>query len=397
MPTMVEVAIGMILVFLVASAAASAINEFVEGALKRRPKYLRAALNRATSTELAQELYDTKWITTLRTPIGRVKRHLDENALAGDGAPRDEIQPERKDPAYIPSDIFAAAVRELLEQGAIEPLKGIDDDDVEKALGMLPKDLRDKIPDDIASVPRIRRFLQDLANNGEFWTEAQKRIVDAFPPHVLDDLDREARNVQRWYEATMDRMSGWYKRRTKWWLILWGALLAVTFNVDSMSITETLWSDETVRAAAVAAAEDYINQDDPTCTVNTDEGDDPFKCVDAALDQLRDVETFGVPLGWPWPWDWGHTVTTSEGIDISVAQNDPRVPDDFGEWVLKVLGLAGTAFAVSFGAPVWFDLLNKVVNFRASGVKPEPGGTSGALDQPAFVTPSARSDDPSSE
>lgn len=46
----------------------------------------------------------------------------------------------------------------------------------------------------------------------------------------------------------------------------------------------------------------------------------------------------------------------------------------------RVVGLLVTAVAVSFGAPVWFDLLNKFVNFRAAGVKPQPGGTSGALE-----------------
>jgi hypothetical protein len=35
------------------------------------------------------------------------------------------------------------------------------------------------------------------------------------------------------------------------------------------------------------------------------------------------------------------------------------------------LGWLITAFAVSLGAPFWFDLLNKFVNVRASGKAPE--------------------------
>jgi hypothetical protein len=35
-----------------------------------------------------------------------------------------------------------------------------------------------------------------------------------------------------------------------------------------------------------------------------------------------------------------------------------------GGWVL-------TAFAVSPGAPFWFDLLGKVSNLRGAGIKPE--------------------------
>jgi hypothetical protein len=36
-----------------------------------------------------------------------------------------------------------------------------------------------------------------------------------------------------------------------------------------------------------------------------------------------------------------------------------------------ILGWLITAFAVSLGAPFWFDLLNKFVNIRASGKAPE--------------------------
>jgi hypothetical protein len=39
--------------------------------------------------------------------------------------------------------------------------------------------------------------------------------------------------------------------------------------------------------------------------------------------------------------------------------------------VTILLGWLITAFAVSLGAPFWFDLLNKFVNVRASGKPPE--------------------------
>jgi len=37
------------------------------------------------------------------------------------------------------------------------------------------------------------------------------------------------------------------------------------------------------------------------------------------------------------------------------------------QWLTMILGWLITAFAVSLGAPFWFDLLNKFVNIRASG------------------------------
>jgi hypothetical protein len=39
--------------------------------------------------------------------------------------------------------------------------------------------------------------------------------------------------------------------------------------------------------------------------------------------------------------------------------------------LLKLFGLGISAFALSFGAPFWFETLNKVVNLRGAGPKPK--------------------------
>ena len=39
---------------------------------------------------------------------------------------------------------------------------------------------------------------------------------------------------------------------------------------------------------------------------------------------------------------------------------------------VKLLGWLLTAFAVSFGAPFWFDALSKLGSLRTSGPKPTP-------------------------
>ncbi len=61
----------------------------------------------------------------------------------------------------------------------------------------------------------------------------------------------------------------------------------------------------------------------------------------------------------------------------ALALNDPRhIPLersgwDFAGWLLfKLFGLLVSAFAVSLGAPFWFDLLSKFVNIRAAGAPP---------------------------
>ena len=40
-------------------------------------------------------------------------------------------------------------------------------------------------------------------------------------------------------------------------------------------------------------------------------------------------------------------------------------------WVIpKLLGWLLTAFAITLGAPFWFDMLKRVINIRGSGTKP---------------------------
>jgi hypothetical protein len=41
------------------------------------------------------------------------------------------------------------------------------------------------------------------------------------------------------------------------------------------------------------------------------------------------------------------------------------------DWLAAVLGLAFTAVAAAFGAPFWFDVLNRLGSLRNSGTKPQ--------------------------
>lgn len=44
---------------------------------------------------------------------------------------------------------------------------------------------------------------------------------------------------------------------------------------------------------------------------------------------------------------------------------------DLQDWMFKILGWTVTALAITMGAPFWFDLLQRLVNIKGSGRKPE--------------------------
>lgn len=132
---------------------------------------------------------------------------------------------------------------------------------------------------------------------------------------------------EAWFNDTMDRVSGAYKRRLMFVTLAVGSVLVVLLNVDTLAIATTLSQEQAVRAAVQSAAASSGG-------------------ATALEDAVNTLGAFALPLGW--------TVR-------------PSTP---GLLALKVLGLATTTFAVWLGAPFWFQVLQMIGRF--SGPKP-PG------------------------
>jgi hypothetical protein len=157
------------------------------------------------------------------------------------------------------------------------------------------------------------------------------------------------KNLEGWYNNSMDRVGGWYKRWTQKVLLVLGFIVVFATNADTLMLVQHLTSDGALRAALVNAAQDAAKLLPP-------EGGGADARVNAVLDRAKDLN---LPLGW------------------TLALNDPRhIPLersgwDFTGWLLfKLFGLLVSAFAVSLGAPFWFDLLSKFVNIRGAGTPP---------------------------
>jgi hypothetical protein len=165
--------------------------------------------------------------------------------------------------------------------------------------------------------------------------EPVKALPDA-PRHALlsiidtsSDMPSARAGVEAWYNAGMDRVSGVYKRRIQRVTLGVSAALTLVLGVDTIAIASTLWQEQGVRTALTGAA-----------SAASGNG------LEDALNTLSQV---GLPLGWI------------------------VLPQTFFGWFLKVVGLLVTIFAVSLGAPTWFDLLKRFSNPRAAG--PKPNGT----------------------
>jgi hypothetical protein len=165
------------------------------------------------------------------------------------------------------------------------------------------------------------------------------------------DRDKLLAELAQWYDASMDRLSGWYKRRVGRFLVGYALLLTVAFNVDTISLTRALWQDSAVRTAAVATAESRA------LSTTNQTGQSAAAGSEGVVDTVRDIGALQIPFGW-----------TRSGT-----ASDPRaLPSGVEGWALKVLGWLIAVAALAAGAPFWFDLLGRLVNMRSTGPKPKP-------------------------
>ena len=64
-------------------------------------------------------------------------------------------------------------------------------------------------------------------------------------------------NIENWFDSSMDRVSGWYKRRAQLTILVVGFFVAITVNVDTITVAKRLSTDKALRESLVAAADAY--------------------------------------------------------------------------------------------------------------------------------------------
>ena len=330
-----EVAIGMAFLFLAVSLICTAIKEWLEGIFKWRAMDLERALR----TLLA----DPDGTTT-----GQLLRHpllfslfpgtydpaqLRSSWLTpGKGSLHMRLSQRRNLPSYIPAGQFAVALLDCVARGPTPTDGG---DATAAAATLHPGPL---------SVAALRQSAMALAS-----PHLQRAVLAALD-HCAGDLATARINIERWFNGTMDRASGWYKRRTQALLFLLGLAAAVVMNIDALHVMQRLTADKAYRDVVVKEAATVAAPGEPASA--------------AAGSQALPVPTqLCVPL------------------DGSPCQRAQWLGAD---WLEVLCGWLLTAFAVMLGAPFWFDVLNKFMVIRST-VKPHEKSAEAASEdrQPA--------------
>jgi hypothetical protein len=167
-----------------------------------------------------------------------------------------------------------------------------------------------------------------------------RRALQGLHARAGGELACFQRLLAGWFEQAMERLSGSYKRRQLLISFLLALLLAILFNIDSLTLFRTLWQQPQL-AAHIGAAP-------------------------ATLDAATLRQLWALPIGW--------------------TDFPPRLDSAFA---LQVAGWLVTATTTLFGAPFWFDLLQRAVQLRTSGARPADQHSSpiGSAPAPVLLKP----------
>lgn len=186
------------------------------------------------------------------------------------------------------------------------------------------------------------------------------------------DLEKLKENIEVWFNSGMDRVNGWYKRRTQVAVTVFALALTVAMNVDAIRIFRHLDTYSGARDAIVAQATQYVKKN-PPATAQTGAAPIATAAAPESPPSLQDLQgqfaaartnlqNLALPIGWV---EKGTQAETDNGQVFPDTRADA--------WPLlrmHALGWILTALAASLGAPFWFDMLNRVVSIRATGKPP---------------------------
>jgi hypothetical protein len=295
-----DVAVGIILVYLLLSLVATSIREWIAGLLKTRANTLHEGMQELLGdAQLVADVYNHPVINSLYRgedfATAKKKRHL---------------------PSYIPAKSFSTALVDMIVRGR----------DTTSALqaGSEARQL---------TVENVRAQITRIQN-----VRVQRAVLSAMDS-ARGDLNALYANLEQWFDGTMDRTSGWYKHHTQLWLFWIGLALAAIADADTVTIARRLYADPAQRQAVVAIASN----------VNAKE----FAGDSSAKHAANTLASIGLPLtGWGQArLDFTHDFFGSIGRILN------RAASAWFGWLI-------TALAISLGAPFWFDTLGRIMVIR---------------------------------
>jgi len=210
--------------------------------------------------------------------------------------------------------------------------------------------------------PEVNQTLNTLLMNVEDYATDKER-----------ELGKARENVEKWFNDSMDRISGVFKRYSQWMALIIGFIVALLVNVDSVNLTLYLWREPAVREALANNAASFQIPPEQLKA-------NPEQAIENLRNQFIGLS---LPVGWVINESTG-VATNDDNCRLFPAEKQafgipvigtnkcvaPPESNNRTNVALKLIGILITAVAARQGAPFWFDILKRAVNLRGTGANP---------------------------
>jgi hypothetical protein len=333
----IDVAIGVAFLYLLITFAAAALVEILSTARNWRAKMLHDAIaNMLNNSSLAdvEEIYNNPLVLALcRNEAAPSRVDLLERfgwRAAHGGTP----------PSYIPAVTFSGAVLEALMNRAESEFKLSPEGTVDLIRGLLNA--------------QVHTSHTKCACCAKACTE------DALQSVLRTTLATQGASIQavrfaieKWFNDTMDRASGWYKRRTQSCLLLIGLAIAFGGNISTIAVAGWLWRSDAARQAVITAAADRVAKGPQSATQPSGGTQPSSGSLGSVASEIVNLDQQIVGLQYPIGWKAAY------------------LRADWTLWLPEyVFGGLLTAIAISMGSSFWFDAVQNLIRVRGAGPKP---------------------------
>lgn len=320
-----EVAIGLVFVWLVISVATMEIQSRIAMLLGWRAEHLeKSILSMLKDEALVKKFYEHPLVTELALKDRNGNLVKDKNGNV-------------RKPEYIPNATFATVACEVImnagKDGADVPIDTMSIDQMTASI----KSLAEKNP----NLARINHYLMPKMENAAEDIETK--------------LMEYRKNTEGWFTDVMSQASNWYKVRAQWMAFWIGLILAIVINIDTIQVAQKLWQEPTTRSVLVAQAQAEAQKDAPSSV------------------SMATAKSLNIPIGWT------TTALSTKSCSLLSVSNYQFVIRSGGEclavtslpalnngWgiIVKLFGYLLSGAAAAQGAPFWFDILRKLVSAK---------------------------------
>lgn len=364
-----EIIIGLIFIYLLLSLLATTAQELYASLISLRGKVLLKAIAKLLEVDTAEGLDKVAKSKQIEAFKEKIKNSKVYRKYSGKFLWIDQL------PSYLSAEQVSAVIQELLGEDAQVPdsyqTRSLDGGQATSETPLMLSHIRQ---DD------LRKHLSIIhkSDASRPMTLTRSATGETIAPEIVEDKNviAEAKAAfKKHYDEIMNRATGWYKKSIQWNLIIIGLIIALAFDADTFKIYANLTGNPDDRQKLIELATNFSNENKieiytaqrDTTTGNGGQNDtsavqrvsDLRSLMDSLL--VNEIQNVPSPLGLGWQ--------KSLPQQVKDAQESGQKAWLF--YIFKLFGWIVTALAVSLGAPFWFDMLQKVINIRNSGVRPQ--------------------------